>query len=79
MITMVVISVSPVSAYEIGFRMATVMGIASALIVMFGTDAHAHIPERLGFLHSHHLRGLFYGGALVITWAVSESVVRDVA
>lgn len=76
-IAMIVISFRRFRAYEIGFRMSWFMGIASALIIAF--EMSFTLPGRgsWDFFVPLIMGALFYGGGLVITWAVSESVVRE--
>lgn len=76
-ITMIVISFRRFRAYEIGFRMAWFMGIASALVVAFEMSFTLAGGGAWEFVFPLIMGAVFYGGGLVITWAVSESVVRE--
>ncbi len=76
-VTMVIISFRRFRAYEIGFRMAAYIGVAAAIIVAFELLISMSSREGWDFLFPLILGPLFYGGGLVLTWAVSESVVRE--
>ena len=76
-VTMIVISFRRFRAYEIGFRMAAIVGIASALILGFEMSLSLASERGWQFLIPLIMGQLFYGGGLVLTWAVSESVVRE--
>ncbi|MCU0454545.1 MAG: PP2C family protein-serine/threonine phosphatase [Bacteroidetes bacterium] len=76
-ITMIVISFRRFRAYEIGFRMAWLMGIAAAVIIAFELSFTLAGRETWDFFFPLLMSSIFYGGGLVITWAVSESVVRE--
>jgi serine phosphatase RsbU (regulator of sigma subunit) len=76
-ITMIVISFRRFRAYEIGFRMAWFMGIASAVVITFEMSFTLSGRGTWDFLVPLAMSSVFFGGGLVITWAVSESVVRE--
>jgi sigma-B regulation protein RsbU (phosphoserine phosphatase) len=77
-IGMIVISFRRFRSYEIGFRLATVAGIATA--VAFDLDVYLTMHGQGGWsmLLSLLLPPIFIGGAYVLVWAVSESAVREV-
>ncbi len=71
------LSYKKIKAGEIGFRLAFLMGLAVAL--SFGFFLYSQISEDIGWaiLIPIVLGPLLYGGALFITWAVSESISRE--
>jgi sigma-B regulation protein RsbU (phosphoserine phosphatase) len=77
-IGMIVIAFRRFRSYEIGFRLATVMGIITALA--FDLDIYLTMQGEGGWsmLVSLLIPPIFIGGAYVLAWAVSESAVREV-
>ena len=77
-ITMVVVAFRRFRAFELGFRLAIFVGLLVAVI----EGIQIYLTMRLGFgwekLLGLILGPLFFGGALVPVWAVSESTVREV-
>ena len=76
-VAMIVISFRRFRAYEIGFRLAAFVGIAAAIITVFEVLTSITGREGWDLIFPLIVGPLFYGGGLVITWAVSESVVRE--
>jgi serine phosphatase RsbU (regulator of sigma subunit) len=76
-ILMVVMAFRRIRSYEIGFRGAVIVGVVSGLIM--GVELYFTISEQLGWaiLLPLVLGPLFMGGALILLWAVTESVVRE--
>ena len=77
-IGMVVIAFRRFRSYEIGFRLATIMGVITALA--FDLDSYLTMQGQGGWsmLLSLLLLPIFIGGAYALIWAVSESAVREV-
>ena len=77
-IGMIVISFRRFRSYEIGFRLATIAGIITA--VGIGLDVYLTMHGQGGWsmLLSLLIPPIFIGGAYVLVWAVSESAVREV-
>ncbi len=67
-----------IKAYEIGFRLAFILTILVS--VTFGLNIYNSISEPLGWiiLLPVGFGVLFYGGSFLITWAVSETITREV-
>ncbi|HEX9614426.1 MAG TPA: PP2C family protein-serine/threonine phosphatase, partial [Bacteroidota bacterium] len=65
-------------SFEIGFRLATVMGILAAVVMAFEIILSMKGGFEWGVLIAVLLGPLFVGCALVLVWAVSESVGREV-
>jgi serine phosphatase RsbU (regulator of sigma subunit) len=76
-ILMVVMAFKRIRSYEIGFRGAIIVGVVSGLIM--GVELYFTINEQLGWaiLLPLVLGPIFTGGALILLWAVTESVVRE--
>ncbi|MBM4162817.1 MAG: hypothetical protein FJ217_17205, partial [Ignavibacteria bacterium] len=73
---MVVVAFRRFRSFELGFRLATIIGIVTALML----DIELYLSaERLGWsiLIALIVTPIFVGGALVLAWAVSESVTRE--
>jgi serine phosphatase RsbU (regulator of sigma subunit) len=77
-IAMVVIAFRRFRSYEIGFRLATIVGVITALA--FDLDIYLTMKGGVGWtmLVSLIIPPIFIGGAFVLVWAVSESAVREV-
>ncbi|MEX1138002.1 MAG: PP2C family protein-serine/threonine phosphatase [Bacteroidota bacterium] len=65
-------------SFEIGFRLATVVGILAALVMAMEILLSIKDDIGWGLVIALLLGPLFVGGALVLVWAVSESVGREV-
>ena len=76
-VIMIVVAFKRFRSFELGFRLAMAIGILSACIE--GIRIYLTVRTDLGwdFLIPLILGPLFFGGALVLVWAVSESVVRE--
>jgi phosphoserine phosphatase RsbU/P len=76
-IGMVIIAFRRFRSYEIGFRLALIIGIVAGLL----TDVEIFLSVRNGMsweiLIPFIFAPVFTGGALVIIWAVCETVVRE--
>jgi hypothetical protein len=75
-ISLVVLAFRRFRSFEIGFRLATVVGILSGLWI--GIEVYLSAPQ-IGWemIVSMVLAPLFVGGALFLLWAVCESVGRE--
>ena len=65
-------------SFEIGFRQATVIGIIAAVVMVVEILLSMKDDADWGLVIAILLGPLFVGGALVLVWAVSESVGREV-
>ena len=74
---MVVAAYRRIRSFEIGFRAAIFVGIITGLL--FDLELYLGINEafRWEFLLPLIFTPLFVGGAMVLVWAVAESVVRE--
>ena len=77
-IAMIVVAFRRFRAFELGFRLAILVGVAVAVVQ--GIGMYLTMRSDLGWdkLLSLILGPLFIGGAVVPVWAVSESTVREV-
>jgi sigma-B regulation protein RsbU (phosphoserine phosphatase) len=77
-IGMIVIAFRRFRSYEIGFRLAMVVGVITALA--FDLDIYLTMQREGGWsmVASLLIPPIFIGGAFVLVWAVSESAVREV-
>lgn len=64
-------------SFEIGFRLATIIGIVGAVVM--GIEIVLSVQEEIGWgwVIALLLGPLFIGGGLALVWAVSESVGRE--
>jgi len=76
--TMIFFAFRRFRSFEIGFRLASVMGIAAAAVMALEIMLSMKDNFDWGVLVAVLLGPLFVGGALVLVWAVSESVGREV-
>ncbi|HEY6953530.1 MAG TPA: PP2C family protein-serine/threonine phosphatase [Bacteroidota bacterium] len=76
-IAMVVVAFRRFRSYEIGFRLAIIAGVLTA--VLFGIETFLSVPDNLGWelLITLGVVPIFIGGAVLLFWAVSEAVVRE--
>lgn len=76
-VIMIVVAFRRFRSFEIGFRLATIIGVAAAVIL--GVEIYLTMRTDRGWdiLIPLILEALFYGGGLVLVWAVSESVARE--
>lgn len=76
-VAMIVMALKRIRTYEIGWRTGLILGIASA--IMMAIQIYFTLPRGLdlSFLLPLLLGPVFYGGALVLTWSVAESVGRE--
>ena len=65
-------------SFEIGFRLATVIGVVAALVMAMEIFLSIKDDIGWGLVIALLLVPLFVGGALVLVWSVSESVGREV-
>ena len=75
---MIIVAFRRFRSFELGFRLATIIGTVAAL--MLGVEIYMTIQTDTGWeiLIPLILGPLFFGGGLVLVWAVSESVTREV-
>jgi MFS family permease len=75
---MIVIAFQRIRSFEIGFKLGAVIGGVAA--VLLGAQLYLMLSRELGWeiVFPVVLGPLFVGGALVLVWAVSESIVREV-
>jgi phosphoserine phosphatase RsbU/P len=66
-----------IRAFEIGFRTAIIMGLITALF--FAVEIYLSLGESIGWevIIPLLLGPLFYGGGVLLIWAVSETVARE--
>jgi sigma-B regulation protein RsbU (phosphoserine phosphatase) len=76
-ISMVVVAFRRFRSFELGFRLAMIIGVVSALFL--GIEIYLTMRGDKGWeiLIPLILAPLFYGGGLVVAWAVGESVTRE--
>ena len=76
-IAMVVVAFRRFRTYEIGFRLAIFAGVVAG--ILFDIETYLGMKGEVGWqvVLSLVLAPVFVGGALIIVWAVSESVVRE--
>lgn len=76
--TMVVVGVRRIRVYEIGWRTGIFVGILGA--VLFGLDLYFSMSPGLDIraVVSLSIAPLFMGGFMLLSWAVAESVGREV-
>ncbi|MCX6133054.1 MAG: PP2C family protein-serine/threonine phosphatase [Ignavibacteriales bacterium] len=74
---MVIVAFRRFRSFEIGFRLGTFIGVVAALAL--GVEIYLTMQSDKGWeiLIPLILGPLFYGGGLVIVWAVGESVTRE--
>ena len=77
-ITMIVVAIRRIRVYEIGWRTGIVIGILGG--VLFGLDLFFSLPRGLDLRAAVSLliAPLFMGGFMVLSWAVAESVGREI-
>jgi sigma-B regulation protein RsbU (phosphoserine phosphatase) len=77
-ITMVIVAIRRIRAYEIGWRTAVVMGVVGG--VLFGLDMYISMMRGLNIVSAVSLliAPTFVGGFIILSWAVAESVGREV-
>lgn len=77
-ITMIVVAIRRIRVYEIGWRTGIIVGILGA--VLFGLDMYFMMQQRLDVRAavSLFIGPLFMGGFITLSWAVAESVGREV-
>ncbi len=73
-----IIAYKKIKAYEIGFRLAFILTVL--ISITFGFNIFNTFNEPIGWaiLLPLGFGILFYGGAFFITWAVSETITREV-
>lgn len=76
-VAMIVVAFRRVRAYEIGFKLGIWIGVAVAFIFLI--EMYIELRGTMGWQIIFPLlfAPLFYGGSLIIVWAVSESVGRE--
>jgi sigma-B regulation protein RsbU (phosphoserine phosphatase) len=77
-IAMVVVGIRRIRVYEIGWRTGIVVGVVGALL--FGLFMYFSMPSGLDLRMAISLlvAPLFIGGIIALSWAVAESVGREV-
>jgi sigma-B regulation protein RsbU (phosphoserine phosphatase) len=76
-IAMVVIAFKRFRSYEIGFRLALIIGITAGILTDIEIFLSIRNEIKWEILFPLILAPLFVGGALVLIWAVCETVVRE--
>ena len=76
-IMMVVVAFKRFRSYEIGFRLAFIVGISAGILSDVEIFLSMHNQLSWEILYPLLLAPLFTGGALILIWAVSETVVRE--
>jgi sigma-B regulation protein RsbU (phosphoserine phosphatase) len=76
--TMIFFAFRRFRSFEIGFRLATFVGVISALVMALEILLSTKDDIGWGLLIAVVLGPLFVGGSLVMIWAVSESVAREI-
>jgi hypothetical protein len=73
-----IVGIKRIRAYEIGFKLAIGLGIFVA--VTFAFELYSLLPGEMGWeiLLPLIIAPLFYGGGIILLWAVGESVGREV-
>jgi sigma-B regulation protein RsbU (phosphoserine phosphatase) len=76
-IAMVVVAFRRFRSYEIGFRLAVIAGVVAG--ILFDIETYLSMTGEGGWqaILTLLLVPVFVGGALIVVWAVSESVVRE--
>ena len=76
-IIMVIVAFRRFRSFELGFRLGTILAVVAAL--MLGIEIYLTMRGDRGWemLIPLILGPLFYGGGLVVVWAVGESVTRE--
>ena len=74
---MVVVAFKRFRSYEIGFRLAFIVGISAGILSDVEIFLSMHNQLSWEILYPLLLAPLFTGGALILIWAVSETVVRE--
>jgi hypothetical protein len=74
---MIIVAFRRFRSFELGFRLGAIIGIVSALLL--GIEIYLTMRGDRGWeiLIPLILGPLFYGGGLVLVWAVGESVARE--
>ncbi|GJQ21927.1 MAG: hypothetical protein HBSIN02_22820 [Bacteroidia bacterium] len=75
---MVVSAFKRFRSFEIGFRLATIIGIVGALVMAIEILLSVQEDIGWGLILAVLLGPVFVGGGLALVWAVSESVGREV-
>lgn len=76
-IGLLIIAFQKIRSYEIGFRLAILAGILAAACFELQTVLEMQGSLDWGIVFVIFVIPLFFGGALVVLWAVSESLVRE--
>ena len=77
-IVIAVVSFKRFRAYEIGFRIATYVGILTAIAFIIKTTALlSNSGSGFEVIISLIVGGVFIGGASTILWAASETIIRE--
>ncbi len=75
-IIMIVVAIKRLRSYEIGFKIALVVGIIAALFSVL--DLFSSLSGTgWGLIFALIFTPLFVGGALILAWAISESMGRE--
>ncbi len=76
-ILIAIVAFRRIRAFEIGFRTAVIMGLLTA--VLFGIELYFMIGDQLGWeiLLPLLLGPVLYGAAIILLWAVSETITRE--
>lgn len=76
-IIMTIVAFRRFRSFELGFRLATIIGVISAVFVGLQIYLTMRSDQGWEMLISLILGPVFYGGGLVVVWAVGESVARE--
>lgn len=77
-IALIITAYRRIKAYELGFKIALWVGLFYSISFGFTLYSEVNMQQNWASLIPLIFGGLFLGGAAVITWAISESVSRDV-